>query len=151
VAELARWAFVAFLVAAAVGDLRRLRIPNPLIAFGLAVAAAFLVAADARLWPHLAVGGAAFAVTFALFAANLIGGGDAKLFPVVALWCGPETIREFLLLLSVTAALFAIALVVVRWALARIDAHPQRWPVALRRGAGVPLAVPTLPAALPFL
>jgi prepilin peptidase CpaA len=150
-AEATALAFAGFLLVAAVTDLRALRIPNALVALGLAVAVARLLLTPAPLWPHLGLGLVAFAVTFALFAANLIGGGDAKLFPVAVLWFGPVTTPPFLLVLSLAAAAFALVLVAARLVLAAIDRRPERWPLVLRRGGGVPLAVPTLSAALPFL
>jgi prepilin peptidase CpaA len=149
--EAARLAFLGFLLMAAASDVARLRIPNGLIVLGLVIACTFLLATPAPWLPHLAVGGVAFGVTFALFAMNLIGGGDAKLFPVVALWCGPEATRDFLLVLAVLAPLFALTLVAAR-GLVRLRERPaERLPPVLRRGAGVPLAVPTLPAAALFL
>ncbi|NBC97289.1 MAG: peptidase [Deinococcus-Thermus bacterium] len=145
------WAFLAFLVVAAASDLATLRIPNPLIVAGLALCLVRLAATPMPLGPHLAVGGVAFAITFALFAANLIGGGDAKLFPVTVLWFGPEQTPDFLLLLSVLAAGFALVLVLSRRLLPAVDGAPGERPAVLRLGAGVPLAVPTLPAAALFL
>lgn len=145
------WAFLAFLVVAAASDLATLRIPNPLIVAGLALCLVRLAATPVPLAPHLAVGGVAFAITFALFAANLIGGGDAKLFPVTLVWVGPDAAPAFLLMLSLLAAGFALVLLLARRLLPAVAAGVDRRPVVLRRGAGVPLAVPTLPAAALFL
>ncbi len=143
----APWAFMAFLLVATFTDLRALRIPNWLILVGLAIAGLRLAAAPALLGPHLLVGVVVFALSFGLFALNLIGGGDAKLFPVAGLWFGPSATPDFFLLMSLVAAPFALALFGLRVLLARVDARRERWPLILRRGAGVPLAVPSFAAA----
>ncbi len=89
--------FLALLLWAAWGDVKTYRISNALVVallvlFGVAFAAGS-VERD-RILEHLGVGALALAVGMGLFARNLIGGGDAKLFAVLALWAGwPEVIR----------------------------------------------------------
>lgn len=97
---------------AAANDLFTMRIPN---AISGVLIAGFAVAGllSGMTWQdyglHFAVGTAALAATFALFAFNLFGGGDAKLLAAGALWMGPEHILAFL----VYTALFGGVLSVV--------------------------------------
>lgn len=95
--------FFALLAWAAWEDVRTFRIPNWLVGalFALFVLAFAAGTIDRNQWPgHFSAGIAALACGMALFARNWIGGGDAKLFAVLALWTGwPDTLR----LLAVTA------------------------------------------------
>ncbi|WP_181704645.1 A24 family peptidase [Chthonobacter rhizosphaerae] len=79
-------------VYAAVSDLFTMRIPNRIslvlvAAFALAVPVAGLDGWTAAL--HLFVGLGVLCLTFGMFAAGWIGGGDAKLAAALALWMGP--------------------------------------------------------------
>ena len=62
---------------------------------------------------HVLTGVALFAVGFALFAAGLFGGGDAKLLAAAGLWFGwPQTV-PFLVLTALAGGL--LALVIGSW------------------------------------
>jgi len=99
------------LLFAAVADIRARIIPNrypAAIAFFFLVAAAFGTIPD---WPwHLAVFAASFAICIGLFAAGLVGGGDAKLLPATALWAGPEALPAFLLVTATAGGIIALAM-----------------------------------------
>ncbi len=102
--------FAAALVWAAWSDLLRLRIPNPVV---LAIAALYplyvLSAPQPVDWPGaLIVAGVVLAVGFALFALRIIGGGDAKLLAVVALWAGPPLIVFLMLSTAIVGGLLAL-------------------------------------------
>ncbi|TDK35478.1 peptidase [Rhizobium deserti] len=79
------------LALAAVSDLLTMTIPNKL---SLAMVALFLILAPFSGLAWSAIGlsvlaaSAVFAVCFALFAFNIMGGGDAKLLTATALWFG---------------------------------------------------------------
>jgi prepilin peptidase CpaA len=106
---------VAVLVSAAL-DIRARRLPNLLNA---AVALGFLpwAWASGLEWSavaiHLAVGAAVLGVGFGLFAAGVIGGGDAKLGAAVALWIGLsfDLLRFFLIMSIMGGVLAVIALI----------------------------------------
>jgi len=96
---------------AALRDLTERRIPN-------AVPAALVILypgvfalglGPAPWWGGLAVGSAVFAVAAALFAGNILGGGDAKLLGVVALWAGPAWALEALLVTGLLGGVAAMA------------------------------------------
>lgn len=126
---------------AAISDLRSRTIPDSvsLTMFGLFPIAALMGALPGWPW-HLLVGGGAFAVCIGLFASGMMGGGDAKLIPVMALWAGPDNLAPFLLLMALAGGLIALAMVVVRLVRARIHGPdvkaPGSIPYALAIAAG---------------
>lgn len=101
----------------ALSDLVSYRIPNWI---SLALVAAFALAAVVGGMPiaaigwHLLVGIAALVAGFALFAFNVIGGGDAKLFAAGALWAGPDYVMKYCLAFALAGGAFAIAVLVLR-------------------------------------
>lgn len=102
---------------AAVSDLLTMEIPNEI---SLALVGLFLFVApfshlglEAAAW-HLGVGALALAITFALFCANVFGGGDAKLAAAVAIWMGPGASLDFALHTALFGGLLALLFVVVR-------------------------------------
>ena len=108
--------FPLLLIIAGAGDALSLRIPNWLTAL---TALLFVPMAIATAMPleqfgfHVLTGVALFAVGFALFAAGLFGGGDAKLLAAAGLWFGwPQTV-PFLVLTALAGGL--LALVIGSW------------------------------------
>lgn len=104
VAVLVLAAFPAALAAAAMSDFLTMKISNRL---SIALAAAFFVLAPLAGLPLIDLGysvAAAFAVfvvCFALFAANVMGGGDAKLLTAASLWFGfSPSLATFLVLVA---------------------------------------------------
>ena len=93
-------------------DLKHLRIPNRL---ALAVLAVFLVAGlwglpfETFLW-RLCAGAAVLAAGFALFAAGLIGGGDAKMATALAPFVAGEDVPGLLLLYALVTLALLLAL-----------------------------------------
>ncbi|MDB5480323.1 MAG: cpaA [Caulobacteraceae bacterium] len=96
---------------AAVGDAMTYRIPNILPAF---VAAGFLAVAwfepPAFLTGGVLTGLGVFGLGALLFARRLMGGGDVKLLAATSLWCGPEQLTAFALVISVTAVSLALVM-----------------------------------------
>lgn len=107
-----------FLMAyAAASDMLTMLIPNRLNA--LIVAAFALYAATAGLgWDeigsHVAAGGLTLLVTFTLFAFGQIGGGDAKLAAVTALWFGLGHVADYLLVASILGGVLTLAILYAR-------------------------------------
>ena len=97
---------------AAVEDLRRQRIPDPVV---LAVAATFVLVAilegDREIAWHLACGGGILVIGLALAWAGWLGAGDAKLMAAVACWTGFGGLVAFLCATAISGALIALALV----------------------------------------
>lgn len=78
----------ALLTWAAVSDVRARRIPNLVVVGVLALMAPWVYATGLGLASALAAGLIALAATFALFAAGVLGAGDAKLFSSLAVGAG---------------------------------------------------------------
>jgi prepilin peptidase CpaA len=107
-------------------DLKDLRIPNWLV---LAVLGVFLVAGlwglpfETYLWRLLA-GAVVLAIGFALFAAGLIGGGDAKMAAALAPFVAAEDVPALLLLYAVVTLGL---LLVLRLAMQLARRRPTGW------------------------
>ena len=84
------------LVAAGVSDLRIMRIPNKLVLIALAL---FVVTAPLLTWHEIgmrvAAAGIVFAIGFALFVANMFGGGDVKLLAALMLFVPSTALVPF--------------------------------------------------------
>lgn len=137
--------FVAPLVVCAVFDLRSFRIPNVITGGMLALfPIAGLLASQPIDWLwHLAAGLLVFVPVAALFAFNILGGGDAKLLAVAALWLGWDQLLPFMVLTGFFGGLLAVFILMVRnpatealFALAGAG-RPQ----ILHRGAGIPYGI----------
>jgi prepilin peptidase CpaA len=118
---------------AAVSDLFTMTIPNMV---SLAAAVAFLILAPLSGLDWFAIGtglvaaSAVFAVCFALFAFNVMGGGDAKLLTATAMWFG----YDHSLFVFLTTVAYAGGAVTVLFLLLRSQAHTVM-------AMGVPLPV----------
>jgi prepilin peptidase CpaA len=106
------------LAIAAISDLLTMTIPNRVSA--ILLGAFVLVAPLAGLslpmiGMHLAAGLIVFAVCFALFAMNIMGGGDAKLLTASAVWFGlNSSLVEFLVYVSFLGGLLSILILMMR-------------------------------------
>ncbi|WP_404400044.1 prepilin peptidase [Pelagibacterium halotolerans] len=109
--------FPAFMVAAAISDLLTMRIPNWLV---LTCAGSFFAVALLAGLPlgaigvHVLVGLGFLAVTFGMFAAGWIGGGDAKFAAATALWLGTGAALPYLFVTAIAGGVLAIVMVVMR-------------------------------------
>ena len=59
---------------------------------------------------HIVAGAIVLVAGFGLFAFRFIGGGDAKLLAVAALWLGTGQLMEFLVIMTLAGGLLAIAM-----------------------------------------
>ncbi|NTJ66617.1 peptidase [Agrobacterium rhizogenes] len=103
---------------AAISDLLTMTIPNRV---SLALALAFLLLAPlfglslAEIGLHFAGAGAVFFACFALFALNVMGGGDAKLLAAAALWFGfDSSLVEFLVYVAFIGGVLTVFIVFLR-------------------------------------
>lgn len=113
--------FVVFplcLAVAAFSDMFTMTIPNRVSAILLA---AFVIVAPlaglglAQIGLHLAAGLAVFSVCFALFAFNIMGGGDAKLLTASAVWFGFDfSLLTFLVYVSFVGGIVTLAILMLR-------------------------------------
>lgn len=114
--------FPFMVIAAAICDVFTMKIPNRL---NLAIAGIMLpmalvagLPAETFMW-HLAAGGLMLGLGFGLFAVNVIGGGDAKLFAAAALWVGWSQLVPFLVYTALAGGILAI--VAKMWQMVRIE------------------------------
>lgn len=113
--------FVIFplcLAIAAFSDLFTMTIPNRVSAILLG---AFVLVAPlagfsaAMIGMHLVAGLIVFSACFALFALNVMGGGDAKLLTASAVWFGfNNSLFEFVIYVSIFGGLLTLLILMVR-------------------------------------
>ncbi|TCR68672.1 prepilin peptidase [Bosea sp. BK604] len=144
--------FPAAMAYAAASDLVTMTISNRLC---LALVAAFAVCAVLLGLPwsvignHLAAGGLVLAICFGLFAAGWIGGGDAKLAAVTALWFGFGQLMPYLTLAAVFGGVLTLLMLMLRSA--PLPAVAANWSWARRLHAannGVPYGIALALSAL---
>lgn len=109
--------FCGGMMQAGLDDLRRMRIGNRLI---LVLLAGYAILAPlggftlSDLSRSAAVAGVVLLLGFLLFVAGWIGGGDAKLAAVTALWLGAAHVLEYILLLSLLGAVLTLGILLFR-------------------------------------
>lgn len=109
----------AAMITGAVYDAVTLTIPNwiSLLLLALFPAVAFIAGLSwAEAGIHLAVGFAALAAGVALFAAGLIGGGDAKLFAAISLYVGAAGFGTYVFAVALAGGILACILLALRYA-----------------------------------
>lgn len=122
--------FPVLMIVAGVGDCLTMKISNRLnglIAvsfFGAAFLAGMPV--DQVAW-HVAAGVAVLIFGFGLFSAGLIGGGDAKLLAVAAMWLGMGQLVEFLIVMSIAGGLLAIVMKFWWWIRLETELRGFKW------------------------
>jgi prepilin peptidase CpaA len=144
--------FPLAMVYAALMDLVTMKIRNPLV---LAIGGAWLVLAPlagfsiVELGWSAAVAAIVFAVTFVFFAAGWIGGGDAKLAAVTALWFTPEQALHYFIYASLLGGLLTLVVLQLRSRMLPAVLYRVPWVVQLReQRGGVPYGAAMAPAAL---
>ncbi len=145
------WVFSPMFLAIAWTDFSQMRIPNLYCLVGLAVFVVTLPALnfdDVLL--RLVSGIICFVICFALFAVGWLGGGDAKILPVVVLLIPPTYLSIFLFLFSAAMLAGLIGMPFVRRCIGHSDrfvstAQTREFPMGIAIGAaGVTLAVRTV-------
>jgi prepilin peptidase CpaA len=145
--------FPLAMIYAGLMDLATLKIRNTLV---LAIGVAWLILAPlagfslAEIGASTLVAGGVFVVTFILFALGWIGGGDAKLAAVTALWFQPSEALLYFIYASLLGGLLTLVLLQLRarfvlpLALYRVP-----WIAQLQDSkTGVPYGAAMAPAAL---
>jgi prepilin peptidase CpaA len=155
-------AFPAALLVAAANDIYEFKIPNwvSLALFLAFFGAAASIGAPGKLVLEgflLGLGG--LAIGFALFAARIVGGGDAKLLAATAPWIGVASLMNFLLNMALAGAVLAVALLIFRktpllpiyaqapWVM-RLHQKPKDIPYAVAIAAGGLATFPSTPLFL---
>jgi prepilin peptidase CpaA len=144
--------FAYTMVYAALTDLLTRKIRNSLVLLfllayaGLAPLAGF--AASEIMW-SVTVAFAVLLFAFALFALGLLGGGDAKLAAVSALWFGADHTPAYLIWAILLGGAFALAILLFRRLPLPVAVRSSSWVAQLHcRGTGMPFGVAMALAAL---
>jgi prepilin peptidase CpaA len=120
---------MVLLIIAAATDFLYAAIPN-MITISIAVlfvAFGLVSGFDLGRWSVAAACGAgALAVGFGLFAANVIGGGDAKLLAATALWAGWPDLLDLLIVMGLTGAVITAPMLVDKARVARIRLQARK-------------------------
>lgn len=147
--------FPALMAFAACSDLLTMTIPNRV---SLLLVAGFLALAGAIGLPpemigrNLLAGLMVLAITFGMFAAGWMGGGDAKLAAATAIWCGFGTLLEYSLIASVFGGLLTLAILYARAYV--LPSFAQGWPWLVRlhdTRTGIPYGIALAAAGLVIL
>lgn len=141
----------ALCIYAAISDWRFLRIPNwvSLAILGLFVPAYMLFPASFLVWWN-PLGGALvlFIVTFTMFAAGLLGGGDAKFASSLGLWVGLSNLPLFLMVMAISGGVLSIFALVMQKRF-RQNIPEYGWLARLKAGESVlPYGIPIALAAI---
>jgi prepilin peptidase CpaA len=144
--------FPALMAFAAMSDLLTMTIPNRV---SLLLIAGFLAMAllTGMHWSiigmHLAAGTLVLVITFGLFAAGWIGGGDAKLAAATGLWCGFGVLLEYALVASMLGGLLTLLILSWRNLLLPEFALKVNWITRLHQAkTGIPYGIALAAAGL---
>ena len=149
VSDVSLWVALAVLpvlLTTAIFDLRQMRIPNWLSWAGLAIFIATLPLLGFHDWAmRAAVGAAAFAVCFGLWAAGWLGGGDTKILPVTMLFVPVSLLPVYMYAFSAAMILGMIGIWLARQ---RFSHENAQW-VSMQPGAAFPMGI-SIAASLPL-
>jgi prepilin peptidase CpaA len=140
------------MVYAGLMDLVTMKIRNRLV---LALAACWVVLAPlagfsaAEMGTSVGLAGLVFVISFGLFAAGWVGGGDAKLATVAALWLDPPQVLTFFLYVAVLGGVLALVILQLRTRPLPAAFWRVPWIAQLRDPkGGIPYGAAMAPAAL---
>ncbi|MBJ7536030.1 prepilin peptidase [Rhodomicrobium vannielii ATCC 17100] len=135
-------ALPVLLVWAAAVDLLTRVIPNRLVLVLAACFAVFALLAGldaARIASHAGCALLVLVCAYGLFAASLLGGGDAKLLAVASLWIGPDALLPFLAGTALAGGALALSYIAADFAsdILRSDADTRDRATAIPYGAAI--------------
>jgi len=144
--------FPALMAFAATSDLLTMTISNrvPLILAGGFFGLAFVADLNAiAILSHMAAACVVLLVSFGFFTRGWIGGGDAKLAAVTALWLGFDHLLAYLVYASLLGGALTLTLIQFRLVPLPAALARQQWLERLhRRETGVPYGIALAAAAL---
>jgi prepilin peptidase CpaA len=144
--------FPLAMIYAGLMDLVTLKIRNPLV---VAIGGAWLVLAPlaglslADMGMSLSVAAGVFVLTFTFFALGWIGGGDAKLAAVTALWFSPDQALLYFTYAAFLGGILTLGILQLRSGLMPLTLSRVPWIAQLQDSrTGVPYGAAMAPAAL---
>jgi prepilin peptidase CpaA len=144
--------FPSLMAFAASSDLLTMTISNRIslaLALGFLILAALCGLAPQTILWHMLAGLGVLSAGLALFARGLVGGGDAKLAAVAAVWLGFDRLADYVLLSSLLGGAVTLAILAFRqmplpaWLADDVHAAKLHQP-----GEGVPYGIALAAAAL---
>lgn len=137
--------FPLCLSVAALSDLFTMTIPNRIsliLAGAFVVLLPFLHLGPSEIGLHFAGAAIMFCACFALFALNVMGGGDAKLLAASALWFGFDpSLLTFVVYVAYIGGLVTILILLMRSNTQRIMAMGVRLPTSLTTAKKIPYGI----------
>ncbi len=124
-------------LASCVSDVRSLRIPN---SHSLVILVSFIVAyalspeSFGAWWEHLGAGAGMFVITYLMFVAGMLGGGDSKLGTVLALWVGLKGLMLYVFYMAVVGGFVGIASLVIKKKKPFKNPLPGSWVAQVQEG-----------------
>lgn len=113
-----------------ISDVRSLRLPN---IYALIIIGCFIPAwlahpqIFAPLWQHLAAMAGMFIVTYAMFCAGIMGGGDAKFGTALALWTGLKGLLPFIFVMALVGGVLGVIAIGLRKKKLFANPKPGSW------------------------
>lgn len=142
------------LLVATAFDFAQFRIPNTIL---LGIIGLFMlkVAVGGEASPlalHIVLAACMLVLGFLAFVARVVGGGDAKLIAVLALWFDPGSFIDFITITGITGGLVALVFMVLRRPMV-VQAFSMSYGASpvhrlLQSNAPIPYALPITFAAL---
>lgn len=142
--------FSGFLLAAAVCDFSKLKVPNVLTASFAAIGLGMAAGQGAEVMLMAAgIGLAALVCGFLLFSFGVLGGGDGKLIAAASIWLGPTALADFAVLIALFGGGLAILILLARRSMAAQVMLGATWMERLSAPRPpVPYAIAIAPAGI---
>lgn len=125
-------------VLACFSDARTMRIPN---SYSVVVIAAFAIAfaigpeSFGKWWWHLGSAALIFAITYVMFAYNMLGSGDSKFGTALGLWVGFKGLLSYVFFMALLGGALGILSLVFRRYKPFANPLPQSWVARAQEGA----------------
>ena len=138
--------FCAFLISAAIGDIKSFQITNRfnILFFVSFFIIAPLIGLGAKdIFSNLIVAVIAFGFCFVLFALGLFGGGDVKLVGATAVWLGAGPMMAYAMGTAIFGGVLAIILLLARFITKKfgLPKNPKWLRQLLRKRSAIPYGV----------
>lgn len=144
--------FPAAMIFAGAMDLFTMTIPNRislLLVIAFIILAPFSGLSMGDIGAHILAGLLVLAITFSLFSFGYLGGGDAKILSVAALWLGFEHMGAFLIWVALLGGVLAVGFLIMRKMPMPSFLLRQEWALRLYEPqGGIPYGVALGAAAL---
>lgn len=110
------WLLVALLGLATIQDAVQLKISNIICGSVLVLAIIAMIVSGPRieLWQNAVVFAVVLAIGVFLFARDVLGGGDVKLFAAVALWVDFESALRLVASILIAGGILAVVIILLR-------------------------------------